>query len=128
MLTQDQGFHLSGRRRQLLSDQGPETDRIKLGAQSHHALGRQVEPLGRQVRQDVDRIRNDQDGGIFFVPGAMNALQDSEKQFDVAVDQVEPALVRLAPEAGRDANQIVGGTLLRAARGDHLIGHQAGAV
>ena len=38
--------------------------------------------------------------------GRLDLAEDAEEQIDVAVDQVEPALVRLAAQAGGDADEV----------------------
>jgi hypothetical protein len=63
----------------------------------------------------------------FFTPA--DALgQDRHEQVGVAVDQVEPALVRLAAQPGRDADDVARRDVLVAAGGDHLIGGARPAV
>ena len=72
-----------------------------------HLRRRQIEPLGRQVGQHVDRVRDDQHDRVASCsPRLADLAQDAEEQIDVAVDQVEPAFVGLAPQAGRDADDV----------------------
>ena len=63
-----------------------------------------------------------------FSPAAVTWPRMSEEELDVAVDQVEPALVRLAAQAGRDDDHVALGNRLVAGRADPLVGDQRGAV
>src|SRR5262249_2350093 len=55
-------------------------------------------------------------------------VEQAEEQVDVAVDQVEPALVRLAAQAGRDDDHVTRRHVLHAARADALVAGQTGAL
>ncbi len=63
-----------------------------------------------------------------LMPAAVAWPRMLEEQLDVAIDQVEPALVRLAAQAGRDDDHVALGNRLVARRADPLIGDQRGAV
>ena len=61
-------------------------------------------------------------------PAFCDFAENAAEQLDVAIDQIEPAFVGLAPQAGGDADQIAVGNVFVAAGGDQLIGHQRRAV
>ena len=65
-----------------------------------------VWPAGRagggEIRQHVDRVGDDQDDGVLLQPGRLDLAEDVQEELDVAVDQVEAALVGLAAQAGGD--------------------------
>ena len=80
------------------------------------ATGGKLEPLGGQVGQHVDRVRNDQHHGVVLVPDFRDFAQNAQEQIDVAIDQVEPAFVGLASQAGGDADQIARRECVRSRR------------
>ena len=63
-----------------------------------------------------------------LMPGRSGLAENAEEQLDVAVDQVKPALVRLAAQAGRDEDHVALGNGLVAGRADPLVGDQRCAV
>ena len=63
-----------------------------------------------------------------LIPAEAGLTEDAQEQLDVAIDQVEPALVGLAAQAGRDDDDVALGNRLVAGRADPLIGDQRGAV
>ena len=91
-------------------------------------VGGQAELRRRQVRQDVDGVRDDQHDRLPLQTRRLDLAEDVQEQLDVAVDQVEPALVGLAPQAGGDADEVALGDRLVAGRPDPLVGHERGAV
>ena len=58
----------------------------------------------------------------------MNIFENAVEQCHVAVDQIQPALVGLAPQPGGDANQIAVGDLFVAAGVNYLVGRDRCAV
>ena len=64
----------------------------------------------------------------FLQAGGLDLSEDVEEQRDVAVDQVEPALVGLSAQAGGDADQVAGGDQFVGAGTDALIGDEGCAV
>ena len=78
--------------------------------------GGQAELRRRQVGQHVDRVRDDEDDRVLLRARGLDLAEDVQEQLDVAVDQVEPALVGLAPEAGGDADEVALGDRLVAGR------------
>ena len=63
-----------------------------------------------------------------LMPADAGLAEDAQEELDVAIDQVEPALVGLAAQAGRDDDHVAFGNGLVAGRADSLIGDQRGAV
>ena len=100
-----------------VGDQAAETDGIELRPQADDLRRRQVEPIGRQIRQNIDRVRDHKHDRVAAITGAANLVENAAEQIDVAVDQVQPAFVRFAAQAGRDADQIaIGNVLVTAGR------------
>ena len=116
MFAQDQGLDLRGRHVELGGDQAAKADRVELRAQADHLAGRQVEPLGRQVGEHVDRVGHHQHDGVLLEAGLGDLAQDAQEQIDVAIDQVQPAFVGLAAQAGRDADQVAARECARSRR------------
>ena len=106
MLAEDQGLHLRRRHLQPAGQVAAEAGRVELRAQADDALPRQTAALHRQVRQHVHRIADDDEVGVFFQAGRLDLIENAQEQIDVAVDEVEPALVRLAAQAGRDDDDV----------------------
>ena len=117
-----------GRGRQLLRDQAAKANRVELGAQAKHLCRRQIEPIGRHISQNIDRIADDQNDGVFLEPGFGNFASGLQKQIDVAIDQVQPRFIRLAPQPRRDADNVARRNVLVAAGGDDLVGRAGPAV
>ena len=65
-----------------------------------HLARRQVEPVGGDVGENIDRVADDQDDRVLLQPGLGDFGQDADEQIGVAVDQVQPRL-RPACGAGR---------------------------
>ena len=128
VFAQDQGRHLGGGKLELFGDQAAKPGGVELGSQADHLAGRQVELANGQVGQDIDRVGDDQHDGVALDAGRRGLAEDAQEQLDVAIDQVEPALVRLAAQAGRDDDDVALGNGLVAGRADPLIGDQRGAV
>ena len=91
-------------------------------------VGGQAELAHGQVGQDIDRVGNDQHDRVALEAGRLDLAEDVQEQLDVAIDQVEPALVGLAAQAGRDADEVALGNGLVAGRADPLIGDQRSAM
>ena len=91
-------------------------------------VGGQVELANGQIGQDIDRIGDDQHDRVALEAGRADLAEDAQEELDVAIDQVEPALVGLAAQAGRDDDDVALGNRLVAGRADPLIGDQRGAV
>ncbi len=122
VLAEDRGRDLRRRELERLGDQAPEPGRVELRPQADHLRRGQAELHRGQVRQHVDGVGNDQDDRRLLRPGGLDLAQDVQEQLDVAVDQVEPALVGLAAEAGGDADEVALGDRLVAGRPDPLVG------
>ena len=63
-----------------------------------------------------------------FEPGRGDLAEDVQEQLDIAVDQVEAALVGLAPQAGGDHDGVALGDRLVPRGADPLIGDERGPV
>ncbi len=97
-------------------------------AQADDALPRQARALHREIGQHIDRIADDDQVGVFLEPGRFHLVEQAEEQIDVAIDEIEPALVGLAAQPGGDDDDVARGDLAHVAGADALIGDQAGAV
>ncbi len=128
MLAEDQSGNLRRRGVQSGGDQAAKANRIELRAEADDLRQRQIEPFVRQVGEDVDRIGDDEDDCIARVAHAADLIENAREQIDVAIDQVQPALVRLAAQTGGDADHVAIGNVFIAARLNHLIGDERAAV
>ncbi len=129
MLAEDQGGHLRRRRAKLLGDQAAEADRVELRAQADHLRRRQLQSrcAARYVSTSTGFETTSTTASRLHA-GLLNLAENAEEQIDVAIDQIEPAFVRLAAQAGRDADHVARRDLLVAAGANHLIGHERAAV
>ena len=84
--------------------------------------------LHRQIGQHIDRIADDDQVGVLLEAGRLDLIEQRQEQIDIAIDEVEPALVRLAAQAGGDDDDIAGRHIAHVAGADALVGDQAGAV
>ncbi len=84
--------------------------------------------LHGQIGQHIDGVGHDENDRIALDAGRVRLAEDAEKQLDVAVDQVEAALVGLAAQAGRDDDDIAFGNRFVARRADPLIGDERRSV
>ena len=114
---------------QLLGDQAAEADRVELRAEADAPAlgGRSSRSAARYVSTSTG-FETTSTIGVLLDAGLADLGEDAEEQVDVAVDQVEPAFVRLAAQAGRDADHVARRDVLVAAGGDHLVGHARRAV
>ena len=128
VLAQDQGRHLGGRELELFGDQAAKPGGVELGSQADHLAGGQVELPNGQIRQDIDRVGNDQHDRVALDAGRGGLAEDAQEELDVAIDQVEPALVRLAAQAGGDDDDVAFRDRLISRRPDPLIGDERRAV
>ncbi len=128
VFAQDERLDLGGRGTQLSSDQAAEADRVELRAQADDLRAGQVQHLGRQISQHVDRIGDDHHDRLSRKAGGLEGIQDGHKQVDVAVDQIQPAFVRFPPQPGGDADHVAVHHLLVVPRCDHLVGRAGPAV
>ena len=95
-----------GRHLQTLGQVAAEAGRVELRAQAEDALPRQTAALHRQVRQHVHRVADDDEIGVVLEAGRLDLIEQRQEQIDVAVDEVEPALVGLAAQAGGDDDDV----------------------
>ena len=103
VLAEDQGLDLRRRQAGLQGDQRAEAGGVELRAQADH-LGRiELQIVDRQPGEDVDRVGDDEDDRVLLQAGGLERVEDLLEERDVAVDQIEPALVGLAAQAGGDA-------------------------
>ena len=128
VLAQDQSGYLGGGKLELFGDQAAEPCGVELGSQANHLARGQGELANGQIGQDIDRVGDDQHDRVTLDAGRAGLTEDAEEQLDVAIDQVEPALVRLSAQAGRDDDNIALGDGLITRCADPLIGDQRGAM
>ena len=84
--------------------------------------------VDRQPREHVHGIGDDEDDRVLLQPRALERIENLLEERDVAVDQIQPALIRLAAQPGGDADQIRIRAFLVPAGVDLLIAGDAGAV
>ena len=109
VFAEDQGLHLRRRHLQAAGQVAAEAARVELRAQAEDALPRQAGALHRQVGQHVHRVADHDEVRVVLQAGRLDLIENAQKEIDVAVDEVEPALVRLAAQAGRDDDDVAGG-------------------
>ena len=81
-----------------------------------------------EAGEDVDRVGNDEDDRVLPQADTFERVEDLLEQRDIAVDQIEPAFVRLSAEASGDDHHVAVGAAVVAAGVDFLIAGDAGAV
>ena len=80
-----------------------------------------IEEAGGQRGEDIDRVGNHEHHRILPHSRGLDVPDDLREEADVSIDQVEPALVRLASQPGRDANHIRIGHVFVATGGNDLV-------
>ena len=90
-----------GGRLQPPGEVAAEAGRVQLRAQTDDPLPGQAAALHGKIRQHIDGVADDDQVGIVLEPGRLDLVEQRQEQVDVAVDQVEPALVGLAAQARR---------------------------
>ena len=95
---------------------------------SEDSLRAERQVLHGQVGQYVDRIRDDKHDRLFFQAVLFEVRQNIAEQFHIAVDQIEPAFVRLAAQPRRDDDDVRVGRQFGSAPDDPLIGDERAAV
>ena len=114
---------------ELLGDQAAEADRVELRAQADApatAAASAARPPGRSARRPGSR--RPARSRPCLMPDLADLGQDAQEQIDVAIDQVEPALVGLAAQAGGDADHVARRHVLVAAGARSAGRPSAGAV
>ncbi len=106
MLAEDERLHLGGRELEFLGDERAEARGVQHGAQAIDLLPRQAQSLHGQARENIDRVRDDEDVGVLAQAGGLDALENLREQRDVAIDEVEARFVGLAAQAGGDEKKI----------------------
>ncbi len=129
VLAQDQGRDLRGRQLERLGDQAAKPGRVELRSQADD-LARRASSSRRTARYVKTSTGLETTSTIAsrLQAGRGHLAEDAQEQLDVAIDQVEPALVGLAAQAGGDDDDVALGNRLVAGRADPLIGDQRGAV
>ena len=128
MFAEDEGIDLRRSRFQALGEVAAKTRGIEHGAQAKDTLPGQTAALHGKVRQHIDGITDNDEIGSFLELRLLHLVEDAGEQIDVAVDEVEPAFVGLAAQAGGDNDDVAVGDVAHVARVDALIGDQAGAM
>src|SRR5207249_12036384 len=106
VFTEDKGFYLSGRQLEYVRDQRAEAGGVEPRAQAIDLLPGQTASLHRQMREDIDRVRDHKDVGVLAKARGFEAVEYLREQRDVAADEVEPRLVGLAPQARGDEKEV----------------------
>ncbi len=109
VLAQDQRLDLRRRQLEFLRDQRAEPRRVQHRAEAIHLIPRQSRPAQRQLGQDIDRIGNDKYVGLLAQARNFYRVHDGDEQSNVAIDQIQPRFLGLAPQARRDQEQIAVG-------------------
>jgi len=128
MLAQNQRRHLGGRQTQPLSDQTAKASRVEHRAQADHLRRRQTQFLNSQIGEHVHGIGYHNHDRLALEPRGGGLLENRQKELDVAIDQVQPALIGLAPQSGRNHDDVARGDEFVTAGADPLVGRQRGAV
>src|SRR5262249_2100455 len=71
---------------------------------------------------------DDDQVGTLLQPGRLDLFEQAEEQIDVAVDEIEPALLGLAPKPGGDNDHVARGDVAHVAGRDALAAGEAGTV
>ena len=106
VLAENEGLHLRRRHLQPAGQVAAKTGRVQLRAEADDALPGQTGTLHGQVGQDVDRIADHDQVAVFFEAGRLGLFEQTQEEIDVAIDEIEPAFVRLAAQAGRDDDDV----------------------
>ena len=128
MFAKDHRLHLRGRALEIHGQQAPESERVEERSQADHpSLWQAQLPVG-QEGENVDRIAHHQHDRVGAVAGRFDRGEDGAEEFHVAIDQRQPAFIRLAPQTRRDADQIGVDQVGVAAGMNRLIGDRGRAV
>ena len=106
MFAQNQGLDLSRRHLQPARQIAAKPGGIELGAKAEDPLPGQAGALNGEICQHVDGITNDEQVAVFFETGRLGLFEKPKKEIDVAVDEIEPALLWLPPQASRHDHHV----------------------
>src|SRR5207249_603596 len=106
VFTEDEGFYLSGRQLEFVSDQRAKAGSVEHRAQAIDLLPGQTASLHRQCREDIDRVRDHKHVGVLAQSRGFDTVEYLGEEGDVAIDEVEPRLVGFAPQAGSDEKEV----------------------
>src|SRR5581483_8133861 len=92
------------------------------------ALPGEAGALHGQVGEDVDGVADDKEVRALLQAGLLHLIEQAQEQIDIAIDEIEPALVGLAAQAGGDDDDLAVLDLCHVAGADALTADDAGAV
>lgn len=94
----------------------PEPIRVQKRARAHDPIGRETRELLCRVRQDVARVRGDDEDRVRRVPGDL--WDDRLKKTVVRLEQIQARLAGFLVHAGRDDDGCCAGAILVGADAD----------
>ena len=128
VFAEDEGSYLRGRQLQFLGNEALKAGGVEHRAQTDDLLPRETGILDRQMSQDIDRIRDDENDRVTLRARGFDVRNDLHEDGDVAVDQVEAGLIRFATGAGGDEEDVAVGCPRVVAGVDTLIGTETRSV
>jgi len=91
-------------------------------------LPRQAQTPRRQLRENINWIRNDEDDRVLAQSGRLDAIQYLREKRNVAIDQVQARFIGFAPKPSRDQEDIAIGSACIIAGINPLVRGESGAV
>ncbi len=128
MFAQDHGLNLCGRHFQALGQVAAKARCIQLGSQSDDALPGKTGTLHGEMGEHINRIAHDDQIRILLQAGRLYLVEQTKEQIDVAIDQIEPALLGLAAQAGRNDDDVAGRDIAHVAGSDALVRNQTSTM
>lgn len=116
MLTENVRVDRTCRHLGLIRQDPPEARRVQKRPAANTLLSGQTSQLLREVRQDIDRIRHQQQDGILLE--RLHVLDRTAQDLKIAPNQVRPALALLLFRTGRDDHDVALASLLVSAGAD----------
>src|SRR5439155_7014005 len=81
-----------------------------------------------QVSQHVHGIADNDQIRVLFQACRLHLIENAQEKIDIAINQIKPAFVGLATQAGSNHDDVATRHFLKVSSADALVGHQAGAV
>src|SRR5262249_6329483 len=128
VFAEDERVNLSSRGFETARQVAPKAGGVELGAETDDPLPRQTAALHGLISQHVDRIADNDKIRVVFKARLFDFIEDTEKEIDIAVDQIQPAFVGLAAQASGNDDDIARRDVAVITGADALVGDETGAV
>ena len=128
VFAEDQSVDLRRSDAEGFRDESVEAGGVEHGSQAQDLLCGQTQEFNGELRENIDRVRDDEHDGVALQAGILDFTEDGFEKRNVAVDEVEAGFVRLAAQTGGDDDAVHIGAIGIGTGADDLVAAEGSAV